>query len=97
MKNMALSDCHNLYIINAIPPFSDLSIEFSMKLHTIKSKWSILYIKESHVIILKKMYFEFISANSADPYEMLHNAAFHLGLHCLQMYSCSGFQSTKGY
>ena len=27
-----------------------------------------------------------ILANSADPDEMQHNAAFHLGLHCLQKY-----------
>ena len=26
-------------------------------------------------------------ANSVDPDEMPHNAAFHLGLHCLQKYA----------
>ena len=33
-----------------------------------------------------------ILANSADPDEMQHDAAFHLGLHCFM-----GFQNTKGY
>ena len=31
-----------------------------------------------------KIYFTF--TNSADPDEIQHYAAFHLGLHCLQMY-----------
>ena len=35
-------------------------------------------------------------ANSKDPYEMQHYAAFHMGLHCLQKYSFRGFPNTKG-
>ena len=35
-------------------------------------------------------------ANSVDPDEMLHNAAFHLGLHCLPKYQFRGFLYTKG-
>ena len=38
----------------------------------------------------------FILANSADPDEMQHYAAFYLGLHCLQKYQFRGFQYTKG-
>ena len=38
----------------------------------------------------------FISATSADPDEMPHNVAFHLGLHCLPKFSFRGFQYTKG-
>ena len=38
----------------------------------------------------------FVLANSTDPDEMLHYAAFHLGLHCLQKYPYRGFQSSKG-
>ena len=38
-----------------------------------------------------------ILANSADPDEMQHNAAFHLGLHYLPEYPFRGFQYTKGY
>ena len=30
---------------------------------------------------------DFVLANSADPDEMPHHAAFHLELHCLHMYS----------
>ena len=38
----------------------------------------------------------FTIANSVDPDEMLHDAAFHLGLPCLQKYPFRGFQYTKG-
>ena len=34
--------------------------------------------------------------NSVDPDEMQHNAAFHLGLLCLQKYSFRGFPKHKG-
>ena len=37
-----------------------------------------------------------ILANSADPEEMQHYAAFHLGLHCLPKHLFRGFQYTKG-
>ena len=37
-----------------------------------------------------------ISANSADPGEMKHYAAFHLGLHRLPKYPFRGFQYSKG-
>ena len=38
-----------------------------------------------------------ILANSADPDEMQHNAAFHLGLHCLPKYLfSSSSEYTKG-
>ena len=35
----------------------------------------------------------FILANSADPDEILHNATFHLGLHCLPKYLFTGIQN----
>ena len=38
----------------------------------------------------------FIYTNSVDPDKMQHNAAFHLGLHCLKKYSLRGFLNTKG-
>ena len=40
----------------------------------------------------------FTLANSADPDEMLHCVAFHLGLHCLPKYlfMFMSFRSTKG-
>ena len=37
-----------------------------------------------------------ILANSADPDEMQHTAAFHLDLHCLPKYSFRAFQYKKG-
>ena len=36
-----------------------------------------------------------ILANSADPDEMQHYAAFHLGFHCLPKYPFRVFQYTK--
>ena len=35
-------------------------------------------------------------AKIADPDEMQHYAAFHLGLHCLSKYSFWGFKYIKG-
>ena len=71
--------------IGALTPFKQ--IEFSIKLHTIKSGWSIVYIEASQVENFKNIAFlslkiDFVSANSAEPDEMQHYAAFHLGLHC---------------
>ena len=40
--------------------------------------------------------FVVILANSADPDEMQHYAAFHLGIHCLAKYPFRDFQYTKG-
>ena len=56
-----------------------------------KSGWSIVYIDKSVYnfpknIIFLSLKIEFVSPNSADPDEMPHSVAFHLGLHCLQKY-----------
>ena len=64
-------------------------MEISIKFDTVKSGWSIIYIEGSQVIIKRNVVFpslkiDFGLANSANPDEMLHNAAFHLGLNCLQ-------------
>ena len=72
-----------------------------MKLHTIKPGWSIVFIEGPQVIIFKKYFLSFsedlfVLANSADPDEMPHYAAFHLGLHCLSKYPFLGFWSSKG-
>ena len=54
--------------------------------------WFIVYIKGSqvrlfHVLdVLQSLKIAFVIANSADPDEMLHYAAFHLGLHNLPKY-----------
>ena len=41
------------------------------------------------------MKIDFVLANSADPDEMQHSAAFHLGLHCLPKDPFRGFWSSK--
>ena len=61
----------------------------SIRCDTIALGWSIVYIEGSQVIFLNIIEFfplkiVFVFANSVDPDEMPHNAAFHLGLHCLQ-------------
>ena len=66
-------------------------MEFSIPLHTIMSWWFILYNGGPKVIISKKFVFLslqiiFILAYRADPDEMLHYRAFHLGFHCLPKY-----------
>ena len=60
-------------------------------LQTRKSGWSIVYIKGSQVTFQNNNVFlslkiSFVLANNADPDEMPHYAAFHLGLHCLPKY-----------
>ena len=56
----------------------------------------IVHFEESQVKI-SKLYFLVFLANGADPDEMLHSTAFHLGLHCLPNYLFRGLQYTKGY
>ena len=46
--------------------------------------------------VFRSMKVVLITANSADPDEMQHYAAFHLGLHCLLKNQFGGFQNTKG-
>ena len=47
-------------------------------------------------IIFLSLKMDLVLANSADPDEMLHYAAFHLGLHCLPRYPFRGFWSSMG-
>ena len=79
----------------------DLSIHVDRILISIEV--SILYFKRLSVKISTKFYDIFLShkivfilANCADPDEMPHNAAFHLGLHCLPKYLLSSIQNEKG-
>ena len=63
-------------------------MEFLIKFDTVKSGLSIVYIEGSQIIISTKIVFlslkiSFVLVNSVDPDEMMHYAAFHLGLHCL--------------
>ena len=76
-------------------------MDFPIKLHTISSGWSIVCIEGSQVIIPQpqKIYrisfsedlIDFVLANSADPDEMQHHAAFHMGIHCLPKYPFKDF------
>ena len=77
-------------------------MEFPIKFDTVKSGWSIVYIEGSQVLISKNIIFlslkiSYVFPNSADPDEMQHYAAFHLGLHCLPRYPfIRDFWSTIG-
>ena len=72
--------------------------DISIKLQTIQSGWSIVYIKGPQFIFSKNMIFlslkiDFVLENSADPDKMAHYVAFCLGHHCLPKYS--GLQRVK--
>ena len=74
---------------------------FFMKSDGVTSGWSILYIEGSRLIFSNQNVFlslkiVFVLANSVDPDEMPHYAAFHLRLHCLPKYPFWGPWSTKG-
>ena len=47
-------------------------------------------------IVFLSLKIDFVSAKSANPDEMLHFAAFHLGLHYLEKYLFRGLQSKLG-
>ena len=74
-------------------------MKLSIKLHTIKARWSFVHIDGSQVIIFKKycssLKIHFVLANSAD-HNIPLNEAFYLILHCLPKYPFWGFWSTKG-
>ena len=79
-------------------------MDFPIHIDTINIGLSIMYIKGLDLkgrIFEIMMYFYpskvvIVLANSSDPDEMQHYAAFHLGLHCLPKYPFRGFQNTKG-
>ena len=63
-------------------------MDSSLWFDAINLEWSISYIKGSQVIFPNKTEIlsqktNFVLPNSVDPDEMLHYAAFHLGLQCL--------------
>ena len=64
------------------------------------TRWSVVYIQGSQVIISKiycifSLKLDLVLVNCENTGEMLHDAAFHLGFHCLQLYMLSSFLSTK--
>ena len=71
-----------------------------LKLLTINSGWSILYIEAEGTGSMINFDVANSSdpdemANSSDPDEMPHYVAFHLGLSCLPKYQLWGLQSRK--
>ena len=76
-------------------------MEFPIKFDTVKSRWSIVYyIMRGHrlyfcifqkFIVSLSLKIDFSVENSADPDEIPHHAAFHLGLHCLSKSPYVGF------
>ena len=77
-----------------------VSVEFHITFVTVRSGWSIAYIEGSRVINLKKLFLslkiDFVLAYRADPDEMPHYAAFHLGLRWLTKFPFVGFYSIIG-
>ena len=74
-------------------------MDFPIHIDTISMGMSIVYFKGSLVEFSKlSLYLSLevvlILAKSADPDEMQHYAAFHLGLHCLPKHPFRGFQYT---
>ena len=69
-------------------------MDFPIHIDAISIELPIVYLKGSQVVFLCLKAI-LILANSADPDEMQHYAAFHLGLHCLPNYLFGGFQNTK--
>ena len=61
----------------------------------ISSAYADIHARYTLVLISKNAFFFHLRtispANSADPGEMPHHAAFHLGIHCLSKYPFKGF------
>ena len=76
-------------------------MNFPITINTIRRGLFIIYFKQVtgrnfHMIIsLQSLIIVSVLANSVDPDEMPHVAAFYLGLHCLPKYHLRGFQYTK--
>ena len=68
-------------------------MEFPIKYDTFKSGWFIVIISKSIIFLSPKI--GCVLANSADPDEMPHYAAFHLGLPCLPKYLFWGYWSSR--
>ena len=63
---------------------------------TYNDKVGMGHIKFPKNIVLLSLKSHFVLANSADPDEIPHSVAFHLGLHCFPKYPLRGFCHTKG-
>ena len=81
-----LASILNSSIFFAADDFSRRHFQIYFFLDTLRVKNDILFLSLKIIFVL---------TNSADPDEMLHYAAFHLGLHCLSKNLFMGFRSTK--
>ena len=68
-------------------------MDLPIHIDAISIELPIVYFKGSQVVFLCLKVI-LILANSADPDEMQHYAAIHLGLQCLLNYPFGGFQNT---
>ena len=76
-------------------------VDFSIHIDTISMGLPILYFMGSQIQVSKlwcicAFNVVLVLVNCADSDEMQHDAAFHLGLHCLQKYMFRRFQFTNG-
>ena len=74
-------------------------MDFSIKIQTFKSGWSIINIEGSQVMkqyCIFSLKIGFVLTNSAYPEEMPLYVVLHLGLHCLQKNTIRGFWSPNG-
>ena len=77
-------------------------MEFSTKLHTVKSGWPIVYIEGSYVIIFFKKYCkyfsenQFVLANSVDPDEIPQYWGITSGSSLFASIHVKGFPVLKG-
>ena len=57
-------------------------------IHSTWPGWSIVYIEWlQFILVFHSLKIAFVLANSVDPDEMSHDAAFHLGIHGLPKYA----------
>ena len=77
-------------------------MDFPIHIDTISMGQPIVFFKGSQVEyflyydVYRSLKIVLILANSAEPDEMQHDAAFHLGLHYLPNYPFTGLHDTKG-
>ena len=91
-----LPNCSSLYALTLC-----MLMDFLIQIKAKRMGLSIIYFKGSQVVIYQLWCISihkdvFTLTNILDPGEMMHHAAFHLGLHCLSKYPFKGFQYENG-
>ena len=80
MQVKSIAECSKGSILQYFQPL----LSYHLSLRSVLSNFERL-LKTGFTVILS-LKVDFVFANSADPDEMPHPVAFHLGLHCLQNY-----------